>query len=99
MEFAFFYLIIMQLARKLARVQVARSDQYLPYDCYTAGRAARLLHGACDMKKVNQDPTVMASIAAANEKVQKAVIDGMNNHLRGNRSLAAQTRRPSLVLR
>ena len=56
-----------------------------------AGRAARLIHGACDMKKVNQDPTVMASLAAANEKVQKAVIDGMNKHLRGDRSLAAQT--------
>jgi hypothetical protein len=58
-----------------------------------AGRAARLLHGACDLKKVNEDPTVMASlaIAAANEKVQKTVIDGINNHLRGDRSLAAQT--------
>ena len=31
-EFAFFYLIIMQLGRKIARVQVARSEQYLPYD-------------------------------------------------------------------
>ena len=56
-----------------------------------AGRAARLIHGACDMKKVKEHPTVMASLAAANEKVQKAVIDGMNKHLRGDRSLAAQT--------
>jgi hypothetical protein len=56
-----------------------------------AGRAARLIHGACDMKKVNEDPTARASLAAANEKVQKTVIDGINNHLRGDRSLAAQT--------
>ena len=40
-----------------------------------------MIHGACDMKKVNEDPTVMASLAAANEKVQKTVIDGMNKHL------------------
>jgi hypothetical protein len=31
-EWPFFYLLIMQLGKKLARVQVARSEQFLPYD-------------------------------------------------------------------
>ena len=46
-----------------------------------ASRAARLIHGAGDLQRVQQDPHVQASLWNASVKVQKTVVEGINQHL------------------
>ena len=55
-----------------------------------ASRAARLIHGAGDLQRVQQDPHVQASLWNASVKVQKTVVEGISQHYKSeDRSLAA----------